>query len=203
LAALHLGRAQLHRSTGDPQAALDGAARAVALASEPRQPPLLLAAHRLAGELALDLERLADAERHLAEALAIAETIGARFDRALTLLALARLRAEGGRVDEAARWLAEAAAVFGALAAGPALSRAEALREALSTPAPATGRAALTAREREVLRLVARGMTDAEIGAVLSISYRTVGQHLRSVYAKLGVSSRAGATRIAVEHHLG
>ena len=53
-----------------------------------------------------------------------------------------------------------------------------------------------------MLRLVAQGLTDAEVGARLSISPRTVGQHLRSVYNKLGVSSRAAATRLAVEHGL-
>jgi DNA-binding CsgD family transcriptional regulator len=60
----------------------------------------------------------------------------------------------------------------------------------------------LSARELEVLRLVADGLTDAEAAARLSISPRTVGQHLRSVYAKLGVPSRAAATRFAVEHRL-
>jgi DNA-binding CsgD family transcriptional regulator len=60
----------------------------------------------------------------------------------------------------------------------------------------------LSARQVEVLRLVADGLTDAEVAARLSISPRTVGQHLRSVYNKLGVPSRAAATRFAVEHKL-
>jgi len=58
-------------------------------------------------------------------------------------------------------------------------------------------------REIEVLHLVAQGLTDASVAAQLYISPRTVSQHLRSIYAKLGVSSRAGATRFAVEHALG
>ncbi len=57
-------------------------------------------------------------------------------------------------------------------------------------------------RELEVLRLVAEGLTDAEVADKLSISPRTVGQHLRSVYNKLDVPSRASATRFAVEHGL-
>jgi DNA-binding NarL/FixJ family response regulator len=45
-------------------------------------------------------------------------------------------------------------------------------------------------------------MTDAEAAERLFLSPRTVGQHLRSIYNKLGVSSRAAATRFAVEHGL-
>jgi DNA-binding NarL/FixJ family response regulator len=62
--------------------------------------------------------------------------------------------------------------------------------------------AGLTAREVEVLRLVARGLTNAEIARELYLSPRTVNAHLNSVYHKLGVSSRSAATRFAVEHGL-
>jgi DNA-binding CsgD family transcriptional regulator len=60
----------------------------------------------------------------------------------------------------------------------------------------------LTSREIDVLRLVATGLTDAEIGERLYISPRTASQHLRSIYAKLNVRSRAAATRIAIDHYL-
>jgi DNA-binding CsgD family transcriptional regulator len=63
----------------------------------------------------------------------------------------------------------------------------------------ATYPAGLTQREVEVLRLVARGMTDAEAAEELFISPRTASQHLRSVYNKLAVNNRAEATRVAVE----
>lgn len=62
--------------------------------------------------------------------------------------------------------------------------------------------AGLSAREVEVLRLVARGMTNARVGRELYISPRTVNRHLNSVYRKLGVGSRAAATRFASEHDL-
>lgn len=58
--------------------------------------------------------------------------------------------------------------------------------------------AALTAREREVLDLVARGWTNGEIGAALFISTGTVRKHLDNVYAKLGVRSRAQAVAVTV-----
>jgi predicted ATPase/DNA-binding CsgD family transcriptional regulator len=60
----------------------------------------------------------------------------------------------------------------------------------------------LTAREVEVLRLVATGLTSAQIAEQLVISLLTVNTHVRSIYSKLGVTSRAAATRYAVEHQL-
>jgi predicted ATPase/DNA-binding CsgD family transcriptional regulator len=62
--------------------------------------------------------------------------------------------------------------------------------------------AGLTAREVEVLRLVAAGLTDAQVAEYLVISLRTVNTHLTSIYNKLGINSRAAATRFAVERHL-
>ncbi len=60
----------------------------------------------------------------------------------------------------------------------------------------------LTAREVEVLRLLAQGLTDAQIAEHLVISRRTVNTHLTSIYGKIQVSSRSAATRYAVEHQL-
>jgi len=66
----------------------------------------------------------------------------------------------------------------------------------------ATYPAGLTQREVDVLRLVAQGMTDAQVATKLVLSTRTVSTHLRSIYHKLGVSTRSASTRFAVEHHL-
>lgn len=60
----------------------------------------------------------------------------------------------------------------------------------------------LTAREVEVLRLVAQGLTDAHVAEQLVISPRTVNTHLKSIYGKIQVTSRSAATRYALEHHL-
>ena len=62
--------------------------------------------------------------------------------------------------------------------------------------------AGLTKREIEVLRLVALGLTDAQVAEQLVISPRTVNTHLTSIYNKLGVDSRTAATRFAVDHQL-
>jgi len=60
----------------------------------------------------------------------------------------------------------------------------------------------LTPRQAEVLRLLARGWTDAQIAAELFLSRRTVHAHLREIFRKLGVSHRSAATRYAIEHGL-
>jgi non-specific serine/threonine protein kinase len=102
------------------------------------------------------------------------------------------------------------AAFSAARAAGRTLSPAQAITEALAIPAPreqATVRAAapstmftggLTARECDVLHLVAQGRSNKEIAAALTISERTVNTHLVHIFAKLGVTSRAAATAAAL-----
>ena len=55
----------------------------------------------------------------------------------------------------------------------------------------------------EILRLVATGMTDADVAHKLVVSRRTVHADLRSIYRKLDVRTRAAATRYALEHNLG
>jgi predicted ATPase/class 3 adenylate cyclase/DNA-binding CsgD family transcriptional regulator len=60
----------------------------------------------------------------------------------------------------------------------------------------------LTAREVEVLRLVAQGLTNEQVAEQLIISPRTVNTHLTSIFSKIGVSSRGAATRYAIEHNL-
>jgi DNA-binding CsgD family transcriptional regulator len=73
--------------------------------------------------------------------------------------------------------------------------------------APADGEgdgktAGLTARERQVLRLIAAGRTNKAIAAELVVSERTVDRHVSNIYVKLRVSSRAAATAYAYEHEL-
>jgi DNA-binding NarL/FixJ family response regulator len=73
---------------------------------------------------------------------------------------------------------------------------------ARSTGAAGEYPARLTAREVEVLRLVAVGHSDAEVAEQLVLSVRTVNAHLRSIYRKVGVHSRAAAGRFAQENDL-
>jgi DNA-binding NarL/FixJ family response regulator len=67
-------------------------------------------------------------------------------------------------------------------------------------PSPAPG--GLSAREVEVLLLAARGLTSKAIGHRLGITPKTVGNHIESIYAKIGVSSRVEAAMFAMQQGL-
>jgi predicted ATPase/DNA-binding CsgD family transcriptional regulator/DNA-binding XRE family transcriptional regulator len=114
-----------------------------------------------------------------------------------------------------ARAAMSAGAWTAAFAAGQSLSLEEACAEALVAPAPeaaassreqahgvSLGAERLTRRELEVLRLLAQGWTDARIADELVLSTRTVNHHVTAIYGKLAVSSRAAATRAALERGL-
>jgi DNA-binding CsgD family transcriptional regulator len=74
--------------------------------------------------------------------------------------------------------------------------------DAPADPAPRLLRVqSVTDREHEVLRWVAAGKTDRDIGAILGISHRTVHKHLQSAYAKLGVETRTAAVMRLVAAH--
>ena len=80
-------------------------------------------------------------------------------------------------------------------AIGYALEEPEASRDG----APAARGAGLTKREVEVLRLVAKGMSNQEVAASLVISEHTVHRHVANILGKLGVSSRAAAVAQAAQ----
>jgi DNA-binding CsgD family transcriptional regulator len=100
---------------------------------------------------------------------------------------------EGGRLE-----LDAARAAFEKLGATLDLRRVD----AYTTPTPSAPMHGLSARELEVLRLVASGMTNKVIAGKLFLSERTVDRHVRNIFAKLHVSSRAAATACAYEKAL-
>ena len=67
--------------------------------------------------------------------------------------------------------------------------------------APAPGFVSLTPREQEIVRMVAKGYPNKTIAGVLNISCWTVGTHLRRIFAKLGVASRAAMIARLMEGH--
>jgi DNA-binding CsgD family transcriptional regulator len=103
-----------------------------------------------------------------------------------------------GDQEAAAMELDAARGVFAQLGAAPDRARLETLdgREA------ASGGHRLTARELQVLRLLATGMTNHAIATDLVLADKTVDRHVSNIYTKLGVSSRAAATAYAYQHRL-
>lgn len=197
-------RGDLERAAGSPAAA----AQAFAAALAPR------AGGRDRSQTVQALEGMAGAAAalgHFERAAALfsaAET--ARAALALPPLPTRRARTEADMAST--RHHLSAQAFARALAEGRALSLAQAVELALRPSGPAAPPPAsapdsaapdeLTAREREVLRHVAAGLSNQAIAEALSVSIYTVQAHLRSVYAKLGVSTRAAAGRYAWAHGL-
>ena len=94
--------------------------------------------------------------------------------------------------------VAKARRIFKQLDAEPGLARI-----AEGTPRTARGAAgSLSEREVQVLRLLAAGKTNRDIGAALFISEKTVARHVSNIFDKAGVSSRAGATAWAYRRNL-
>ena len=188
----HVAAACLELARDDTDAAMCHAAQAVDLSASPLQPLARIDALRVRGTVA---GMLGDRERACADfqdALALADQCRAPFERARVLVEMAQVTGDLSGSPKRPR-------IATRLHAAPLLQRIDVL---LSREPSSTG-SGLTARELEVLRYAAQGLTDAEIGERLFISHRTVSQHLRSVYGKLHVRSRAAATRFAVEHQLG
>jgi len=184
------------RERGDEQAARENAEAALDLATEPRQPLALLAANRSLGELATESGQFPEATEHIEKALALA--CEAPYERALALISKVRLLTVTGSQGEARAALEKAREICGPLSAEPTLARVAELEESLHSPALAAplvsaSRGGLTKRELEVIRLVARGMSNQEIAEALVLSEHTVHRHVANVLGKLGVSSRSAA----------
>jgi DNA-binding CsgD family transcriptional regulator len=192
------------RAVGNLEQAHRRAERALAHATEPRQPLALLGAHSLLGELDTAAGSYEAADQHLQAALDLANACAAPYERALILLALADLRLAKHEDAEVQPPLEEARVIFSELGAVPALRRANALAAALaerSRPEPAYS-AGLTQREAEVLGLLAAGRSNKEIAAELFLSERTVERHITTIYRKIGVHRRTEATAYALRHGL-
>ncbi len=196
--------AHYHQRAGDSDRVRRLADQALTLASEPRQPLALIAIHRFLGTLNTEARQFNDADAYLQESLRLAEACAAPFERALTLVELAELRVAQRRPDAAMFLLNDVQSICEPLQAKPTLERVDALRHRISKMSQRTPSypAGLSPREVEVLRLVADGLTDAQIADKLFLSRRTVSAHLRSVYNKIGIGSRAAAAVWAKEHRL-
>ena len=185
-------------AASDVRAARAGADELAAIA-EQLEAPLLraMAAHATGATLLAEGDGRA-ALSALRGAWAAWQGVEAPYEaaRARVLIALA-CRALGDH-DTAKMELDAARRVFDQLGAAPDVARVEALSRARAASTPA----GLTAREMDVLRLVAEGRTNREIASALVISDHTVRRHLQNIFNKIGVSSRAAATAFAFQRHL-
>jgi ATP/maltotriose-dependent transcriptional regulator MalT len=137
----------------------------------------------------------------LRDALTVWRDLDVPYEAARVGVLVGRACRALGDTDRARMEWDTAARIFRQFGAAPALADVEAL---MHSP-PATTRPAasgLTAREMDVLRLVARGKTNRGIANELGISENTVARHMSNIFTKLDLSTRAAATAYAFTHRL-
>ncbi|HWI63229.1 MAG TPA: AAA family ATPase [Symbiobacteriaceae bacterium] len=191
-ASLLIAWADYHFRTGNLKAAAEAAGKALPLAIETNDCLDIIRAKRLLGSAG----PVQEASGWFDQAQALAEQCRFPYEAALVQLARGqRLAGAPGALEG----LRQARETFARLGAAPALAEAEAaLEQGLRASLPD----GLTEREAEVVRLVAQGLTDKEIGARLFISPKTVDGHLRNIFNKVGVSSRTALATYAARHGL-
>jgi len=197
---VNLGELLTRMSQWDP--ADRALTEAAALATDLDNPQLIGTVSTNQGNVCAHQNRWADAAAHYATAVAAYREIGHGHDAVEAMTGLGRASRELGDADEAARHLREAEALARELGNEQLLAQVRAaLTEAGAT---LTGSLpdGLTARQAEVLRLLAGGMSNKEIAAALYLSPSTVERHLATIYRKLGAAGRVDATRYALAHGL-
>jgi DNA-binding CsgD family transcriptional regulator len=185
-------------AAGDTTGARRAAEALDAVAAARDAPYLRVLAGRATGEVALAAGDAPGALGWLRPAWAGFRALAMPYEAARTRVPIGLACRALGDDDAADLELGAARAVFERLGARPDLDALAARAGA----APGRRAGPLTGRACEVLRLVAAGRTNREIGAALVISEHTVGRHLQNIFTKLGLSSRAAATAYAYEHDL-
>jgi ATP/maltotriose-dependent transcriptional regulator MalT len=183
-------------TTGDVTLATAAAGELCSLAERLDRPAARARARVARGAVRLASGDASEAMVDLRAACAIWCDLGLPYEEAQTRLLVGAAATKVGDEDGATLEIQAACACFERLGATADLQRASGLLPAAPRPA------GLTAREVDVLRLLAAGKTNLEIAAELVISEHTVGRHVQNIFTKLGVSSRAAAAVFAVEHRL-
>lgn len=155
------------------------------------------AADRYLGMLAATLGDTDSATRHFEAALHLNRQMGASTWLAHTAYEYGRMLLAQGDSDRAEQLLAEAALLAETVGMPTLLARARALAPMLSSPPDG-----LSIRELDVLRLMARGLSNREIGAALFISEHTAANHVRSILRKTACANRTQATAYAYRRGL-
>jgi DNA-binding CsgD family transcriptional regulator len=187
-------------AAGDTLGARASADRLASVAGAADAPLLQALALRADGAVRLadgDVEGALSVLRRAWEAWS---ALDAPYDAARTRVLTAAACRAIGDADGARLETDAAREVFARLGATPDLARLDAIDD--DRPDAVARPAGLSAREAEVLRLVAAGLTNRAIAEALTISERTVDRHVSNIYTKLDVSTRAAATAFAYEHGL-
>jgi DNA-binding CsgD family transcriptional regulator len=195
------GGVEILLASGDIEAAGRAAAELQSIAATLGMPWVRAMADAATGSVCLAEARAHEAVALLRNASTIWRELDAPYEVARASVLLGRACRALGDADGARMEWTAAARVFRAFDAAPALAEVESL---MSEPAPANRPpgGALTAREVEVLRLIARGSTNRTIAGRLEISEKTVARHVSNILTKLDLSSRAAATAYAFTHGL-
>lgn len=185
-------------AAGEIEAARSGAEELERLAAELEVPLLHGMSGYAAGAVLLADGRPEAAVDRLRQACSTWQMLQAPYEMARTRVLMGVACRQLGDHDTGQMHLDAARTVFRDLGATPDLTALEKL--SLKTAPGAAG--LLTARETEVLRLVALGRTNRAIATELFLSEKTVARHVSNILMKLGVSSRSAATAYAYEHGL-
>lgn len=197
LVRLHAANVEIALADGSIDDALASAAALGRIADESQAPAFAAQAAQAAGSVALASGDVDGALARLREASTGWQELRLPYEASRARVGFARALAAAGDEEGATLELRAALAGFERLGA---VRDAGEVASLLGTPDALP--AGLTAREAEVLRLLASGKTNRDIAVELVISEHTVGRHLQNLYAKLGVSSRSAATAYAFEHGL-
>jgi DNA-binding CsgD family transcriptional regulator len=185
-------------AAADVPAARAAADELSAIAADSAAPMLRAVAGRAEGAVLLAEGDARAAAATLRSAWTAWQALDAPYEAARVRVLLGLACAKLGDADSAAMEFDAALWVFERLGAAPDCARVQALS---GTPeVRASG--GLTARELEVLALVAAGKSNRAIAADLFLSEHTVARHVQNILGKLGVPSRTAATAYAVEHRL-
>ncbi len=197
-------RGEAQAAAGDAKAAFDTASALAALGPGAPYPAALAAwVSGLAAGARRDPPRAVAALGQLDRAVTAFAELGMPYEEAVARLDRAPVRSAAGHpADDVARDISDALQVLDRLPAKRQADRARSLlRELGRRPAPPSRDESrrLSVREEEVARLVAQGLSNAEVAQRLFISTRTVTTHLQHIYRRLDVPSRPALIRYVLE----
>ena len=188
---------EIYLAAGQVADAREASAELAAIADQFDAPLIRASAKRAAGAVLLADSDPRAALAALRESMSLWRELDVPYETARVGILIGLACRALGDHDAAALELDAARRVFDRLGAGPDVLRVT----TLAGPTAGESAGPLTAREAEVLRLVATGRTNRAIAQQLRISEKTVARHLSNIFTKLGISTRSAATAYAYRHN--